>query len=493
MSIPQAQIVYTGLNTARPDWKGFTKDINSRLDQVRRESQQQKQFEVQRQDQLNRQFLKTIDADRINFTEATFKQKAADIYGATDEIVSAMVKESRGKMTFQNTLAAQQIFKQAEQELAVNKFYEENWTKDKQTYLNPKNAGKFDEASAKEKIFGYKGDTTYGESRLELIKWSPQQFADKIKPLYRDANKRSVVLKAGGLGDIEGGNEEQYKTSFVSKLYDVKDVGGVRTLVLKEDKAIQELKALSTSQDFSQGRIGLMESFDKLKETEQEFYREKAEKITGNEEDAMFSWFLDNEGEDLYPRTYSEQQEKAASTKLERTRNKSGNIVDLLTTPRNLNVAGQEYDNVYSLPKAVNIPSFTIKGAQEIVDGKLSAAKDAVYKGRLTDVITENGKITKLKIEVPSGKVKTDSEGNKLYTLRGLEGTKEELLSLSKKQGYSWSSGYIDRNADPMKETDKTKTIIAPASENKSLTELFRIQGISKIGESAKTKDKILW
>jgi hypothetical protein len=58
MSIPQPQMLYTGMNVAVPDWKSFNQDFNARMDQVRREKQQQRQYDIQRQDQINREFLK---------------------------------------------------------------------------------------------------------------------------------------------------------------------------------------------------------------------------------------------------------------------------------------------------------------------------------------------------------------------------------------------------------------------------------------------------
>lgn len=315
MSIPQPQMLYTGLNVAVPDWKSFNQDFNARMDQIRREKQQQKQFDSQRQDQINREFLKTVDIDQINFADANLKQQAADIYKGFEGFATNIVEGKKGKMDFQDIMNAQAAAKRAEQEVTKIKAWDLNHQKDMMVASDPKLNKEIDLEKAKVDVFGYDGKTPYTESRLKIKEWTPEEFSDKLKAEYDDANKRTVIMTSAGLGDVKGNTSDELTVSFVEKLYDIsKDPTGFTTLTLKKDKAIQEVKTMAMSQDYRQGQYGLLSAFDKLPQDEKDIYESLAKKETGRKEDAPYSWFVDKHMQEKYPRTITDRKEPSTTS-----------------------------------------------------------------------------------------------------------------------------------------------------------------------------------
>lgn len=492
MSIPQPQMLYTGLNVAVPDWKSFNQDFNARLDMIRREKQQQKQFESQRQDQINREFLKTIDIEQLNFADANLRQQAADIYKGFEGFAANIVEGKKGKLDFQDIMNAQAAASVASQDMSKIKAWDVNHQKDVMVASDPKLNKEIDLEKAKIDVFGYDGKTPYTESRLKIREWTPEEFSDKLKAEYKDANKRTVIMSSAGLGDVKGSTADELTVSFVEKLYDIsKDPKGFTTLTLKKDKAIQEVKTMAMSQDYRQGQYGLLSAFDKLPDKEKEIYESLAENETGKKEDAPYSWFVDKHMQDKYPRTITDRKEPT-TTSGDGAKNTSGQKVPVLTEPRTLDIGGTTYDNVYSFTEAENIPTFKAVGVQRVKDGKLSKSSDETetVKGKLSDVIVEYGKITKFVIEQPVEKFKTNIDGEPLYSLAGYgEGTLTELKAMTDAKGKDWSIDRIKAGADPIKTTGGTETIILPASKNKALKEKFNIPNVNQIGESKeKTK-----
>ena len=129
MSIPQIpqSVLYTGRNIAVPDWKSFNKDLNARMDMIRREKQQERQFQRQRQDQMNKEFLESVDMDRLNFTHGQFQQASADIYQTFDETVAGIVQDKKGEMSVQDIMKVKALSSSAEQNIAKFKNWEKNW------------------------------------------------------------------------------------------------------------------------------------------------------------------------------------------------------------------------------------------------------------------------------------------------------------------------------------------------------------------------------
>ena len=479
MSIPQPQMLYTGMNVAVPDWKSFNRDFNARMDMIRREKQQQKQFEIQRQDQLNREFLKTVDIDQINFAHGNFQQASADIYSAFDDSISAMVEDKKGQLTTQDIIKAKSLASRAEQELIKYKNWENNWMKDMQVIQDPRVSGNFSEES-KRAVVSYDGSTPYSESRLKLDYWSPEKTADKLRAEFKDGNKASAILKAAGLGDVEGNNEQEWNVSYLQKFYNLgRDEKGNQYLELNKKAAIDAVKTRVLGQDYKLGLIGLMNSFDKIPDREKELYKQSAINSTGNEEDAMYAWFVDKYASDLFAQDRKMLQEKEpATTKFYYSFGGDKTTVNL-EDPDTLTYGGETFDNVYQLgSKDIKMKEgFTIKDAREEVGDSLKDVGDKRYNNAVVvGVNVVNGKATDVIFSVPSDKYAKNEKGEDVYQIgsgyKAVKGTLDELVVLLNSDMET-----VKRLAVRSKsEGDKT-IVVAPAEGNTEALKGYVING----------------
>jgi len=499
MSVIQPQILYTGQNAARPDFKGMTKDIQNRMAQVDRERQQQKQFDMQRQDQMNRDFLKTVDVDKLNFVDASLQQKSLDAYKQFDESVSKMVQDKKGNLTTQDIMNGKAMASTMEQQMGVWKNWDNNRKQDIVAFH--KDPGKYDQEHFKENTLYWDTDTPYNESRLKIAAWDlgkTQQvlrntFDDEQETQSRIFNKDKVQVKASF--DSQYWETEKLPNGMtVPKLDD--EGRGIPNYKTQGNRVKQELGIY----DNVQGREGLVKGYSKLSASDQKMWDDIAMNnglTTKNQGDVQgdgeIMWMLSPDGANKNPFKLDvamSEKKKPSETKI--IRNLSGKQVPYLTTSRTLDIAGDEY-NAYSIPQAVNIPSFTMKNATVIVDGKKSEVKDITSKGKLTDVIIEDGKISMYKIEKPSERYKKNELGETVYKIDNIgEGTYEELLQDAKVMyGDKVDMNWIKRKAKASKDEGRTETVLLPAEDNQSLTELFRIEGVSNIYKAKKDSTSI--
>jgi hypothetical protein len=488
MSIPQPQMLYTGLNVPVPDWKSFNKEFNARMDMIRREKQQQRQYEQQRQDQLNREFLQTVDVDKMNYANANLQQKAANIYQTFDDVATNIVSDKGGNISMQDTLKVKALRSRAEQELTKYKSWDTNHQKDVIAASDPKNAGKFDMEAAREDVFNWDGDTPYTGSRLKLQTLTPGEYADKLGAEYKDANKRTVIMKAAGLGDVEGKTDQELTKSFVDKLYDVSyDDKGFATLNLKKDKAIQEVKEMGLSQDFRLGDIGMMKAFDaEVSDVDKQFYVAEAKKVTGKEEDARYLWFIDKYMQDEYPSTVKDLRERESSTASKNFSINFGGkkITDNLTNSTSVEYGDVELDNFYPVGEVkVKLgKSQPIKGARvEQEDGTLGNAGDIkVNNAEVVGVNMKDGFVESVVYSAPSTQYvyKIGSGANSMSA--------ETLDELAVMTGASVED--LQKIAKKTKESGKPMTIVAPAYGNEStFQKSFAIDG--SVGKTRKPQE----
>ena len=443
MSIPQPPIIYTGLNVAVPDWKSFNKDFNARMDMIRREKQQQRQFETQRQDQLNREFLKTVSVDQMNFTHAQFKQAAANVYQTADDAVSAIVQDKQGKMTFQDTMKAQAVMQRGEQELAKYKVWEQNWMKDMQAVQNPQVSGKFSEES-KKAVMNYDGKTPYGQTKLQFREWDSFETEDKLKEVINNSNEMSVFSTMNGQGDVQ--SQEAFRVKFWEN--ELMPDGRTRRLILDDNgeaipdwgAQIKYVKGLLSSQAFSQGRMGIVRDFQKLSSDQQQTWKDIAANRGLREEDTDVLFFIEDynpfepkiKTKELAPKAGTG---KAKVTTIDVTtgtgdfRDKpvklTGTVEGAVTTEgKDVTVDKGLNDIVFTQIKYIENPKTGKKewmaiGQYEEKTGKgFSVSTDA--EGNMT--LTQGGTTKTVKFLVPYNNVKEPLERN--YAFKGMKGFK---------------------------------------------------------------------
>lgn len=303
MSIPQPQIIYTGLNAARPDFKTMTRDINARMDMIRREKQQQRQFDRQRQDQLNREFLKSVDMDRLNFTQGQFQQASSDIYQAFDDTVAGMVESRKGEMSVQDMMKAQALASRAEQEVMKYKGWENNWIADQKAYLADPTRYK---ESSRDAIFNYDGSTPYNESKLEIAPWDTFTTQQEMKQWTDDANKLSTFSYMNGQGDVQSSGDWTVKfwqtTGSGESLRPVFDKNG--NPIPNYEEQGKFVKGLLNGRDFTQARQGVVERFNALSSDKQKIWDDMALRnglSTKGQGDGEIMYFMHPDGENSNP------------------------------------------------------------------------------------------------------------------------------------------------------------------------------------------------
>ena len=116
MSVIQPQSIYTGKNIARPDFSKVADSWDASFRTAMQQAEQRRQFDIQRQDRITKDFLKTIDIDQINYTNANLQQKALDVYKNFDGLVSQYVENKKGRLDTEDIMKMQAVAKRAEQD-----------------------------------------------------------------------------------------------------------------------------------------------------------------------------------------------------------------------------------------------------------------------------------------------------------------------------------------------------------------------------------------
>jgi hypothetical protein len=467
MSIPQTPILYTGKNVAVPDWKSFNKELNARFDMVRREKQQQRQFETQQQAQLNREFLRNVDVDRINFANANIQQQSANVYNRFDDAVATMVETKKGELSIQDIMNGRALASRANQEITKFKSWESNWMKDMQAINDPRISGKFSDES-KASVVNYDGKAPYSETRLQIKPWDAIETEQKLNKSITNSNEVSAFSYLNGQGDIK--TKEEYTERFwqteagidgIPRL--VRDANG--DAIPKWNEQIKYVKGVLTSNEFSQGRIGVVDRFEALSPEQKTLWEDIAKNNGLDEEDAPIMHFMKDNNPFTTKRVITEQ-------KISPTAKKSyfysygGDRTDInLEESDKLTYGGQQFENVYQLgTKKVKLgKGYTIKGAKEAQGNKLVSVDDKVYDdAEVVGVNMTNGKAKEVIFSVPEKGVDTDKEGNILYVSRA---GREQTLDQWKKTLPNMSEDEILLQVSP-KQSKKRTIVVAPAENN---------------------------
>ena len=305
MSIPQIpqSVLYTGRNIAVPDWKSFNKDLNARMDMIRREKQQERQFQRQRQDQMNKEFLESVDMDRLNFTHGQFQQASADIYQTFDETVAGIVQDKKGEMSVQDIMKVKALSSSAEQNIAKFKNWEKNWIIDQKAYLD--NPDKYSKES-RDAIFNYDGKSPYNESKLKLAPWDLYTTKKKLQDVTTKANEASTFSFFNGQGDIRSEGEFTAKfwqsTKEGEQIVPVVDSNGMAIPNYEEQGKF--VKGLLASNQFAQGREAMVEEYKKLKPEQQKMWDDLALRYgldTEGQGDGEILYMMHPDGLDMNP------------------------------------------------------------------------------------------------------------------------------------------------------------------------------------------------
>jgi len=275
MSVIQPQAIYTGQNSARPDFKGMTRDIQARMAQVDRERQQQRQFDAQRQDQMNRDFMKTVDIDKLNFVDANLQQKSLNAYKQFDDMVSKMVQDKKGNLSTQDIMNGKAAASAIEQQMSVLKNWDNNRKQDIIAFK--KDPGKYDQESFKEETLYWDTNTPYNESKLKIAPWElnktqkvlKNKLDDEIDVQSRVFNKDKTQVKVA-FNDQYWETEKLPNGMSVPKLDE--NGRGVPNYKNQGKRIKEELGAY----DNIQGREGLVKGYSKLSASDQKMWDDLA-------------------------------------------------------------------------------------------------------------------------------------------------------------------------------------------------------------------------
>jgi hypothetical protein len=275
MAIPQPQMLYTGENVPVPDWKSFNKELNARMDMIRREKQQQRQWEQQRQDAINREFLKTVDIDKVNLGDAILQQKALDEYKKFDEIVTSLV-EAKGKkgeeLSIQDIMNARAVASKVEQKIGMYKVWENKRQLDIKAYMA--DPGKFNKEHFKNNTLEYKGDP-YTESRLKLAEWNTKTLATNMENDLKWMPKQSFSYYNGNVKVSGSFSPAYWKFQKIGNQFkpELDENGYPKPNYEAQGKA---LKTLLNTPEYIQGRKGIIKRFNKLSSDEQKYWNNRA-------------------------------------------------------------------------------------------------------------------------------------------------------------------------------------------------------------------------
>jgi hypothetical protein len=487
-------ILYTGKEAARFNWNALGENMRDSYRRIRENAISQQRYDDIQAQKERQMILNETDVDRMSFgneqVQAIETKMYDDFLGKATTLVNEKIKR-QGKLSTEDYLTLRTMANKYGRDMQSYKASEQRRSQDYAIATDPKNIKKFDQQKVKENIayWDYRNGM-YPKDALDsaLRELTESELIAEDAKLATDPN-----VQATRFGDLENIDGEQYRAK-VQEKYDstyyqpIDDGKGNKVVALKDQEAIGFIKDNYTIGGREQNFASVNKLFQKQDPIKQQAY------INKYGDDAQIAWWTLDDPErtkKLFPLVTETSQVKS-TTSGDGSKNTSGQKVPVLTDSRTLDIGGITYDNVYSFTEAVNIPTFKAVGVQRVKDGKLSKSSDEpeTIKGNLSDVIVEDGKITKFVIEQPVEKFKTNIDGEPLYSLAGYgEGTLTELKAMTDAKGKNWSIDRIKAGADPIKTTGGTETIILPASKNKVLKEKFNIPNVNQIGESKeKTK-----
>ena len=513
MSVIQPQILYTGQNAAIPDFKGMTRDIQAIMAQVDRERQQQRQFDQQRQDQLNREFLKSLDIDQINFTNNKLKEKSVGAYNSLNEFATDILQQSGGRASTQDIMKVRSYANSMQQEMMKYKNWEDNWNKDKAAIINDKK-GLYNKDAAKEKVFGWDGSTPYNESKLEIAPWDEFRLQNALEEWTGNANKLSTFSYFNSGQDLK--TEGEYTQKFWKTTTD--ESGQIIPLWDENGNPIPDYKeqgkfykGLLEGNDFLQGRLYVQNEYEKLSKEDQKRWDDRAANVgltTQGQGDGEIMYMMADDGLGLNTfkigKDYTAYKENKESDKNRIPRNESGERISVLTTSRDTSFDGKKYNNVYDLPKGVQLQEgVNLAGVKKIEGGKEIAVSEDEAKTfdnpTLIAVNTDkDGKVDKIFLRTRSPKYKTTTKGEQIYKWGDETGTEDMLYEkIAKQKGVDVSevspttkSYYKNSFFEPVESGSKYNTIVVPASENKYLLNTIQVKGSTGYVEQEKQSEE---